>query len=681
MAWEAAMGPTAQDFDLFQKLHLGIVVHAPDSSILFCNRRASELLGLSEDQLLGRVAGDPSWCFVHEDGRPMSASELPVNRALATRASLKDMVLGIKWAGQDQPAWVLVSAFTALAASGAVEYVLVNFFDISRSKQAEQNLRASESLLHAVIDNAAVGIAQVSITGRFLQINPEFSRIIGYAQDEVLSHGFTFQQITLPEDLPADLEHVNRLLRGDGNRYGMEKRYIRKGGVIVWVSLSVFLQRDAEGHPLYFISAVQDIAERKQAEAELEQHRHHLEQLVAKRTAELASARDAAEAANRAKSIFLANMSHEIRTPLNGILGLAYLLRRGEVTPKQAEWLDTIDRSGHHLLEVINSVLELAKIDAGKVVLRHADFTLAEMLQDVTAVVGDALKAKGLALRIEMADVPHALNGDPARLSQAVVNYLANAIKFTEHGSITFAGHLIEETASDYLLRFEVADSGVGIPKAELDRLFTPFHQVDESLTRPVGGTGLGLSITKRLAELMGGEVGVQSSLGAGSTFWLTARLGKASVAQDPFIALPPQTAEGALRRDHRGARILLAEDEPVNQEVTLAMLRGAGLAVDLAVDGREAVRLATQNDYAVILMDMQMPVMDGLAATRAIRALPGPAATPIIALTANAFDDDRSASRAAGMVDFVTKPVRPEVLFSMILQWLRHRQHWQEQR
>jgi CheY-like chemotaxis protein len=262
-----------------------------------------------------------------------------------------------------------------------------------------------------------------------------------------------------------------------------------------------------------------------------------------------------------------------------------------------------------------------------------------------------------------------------------VVNYLANAIKFTEHGSITFAGHLIEETASDYLLRFEVADSGVGIPKAELDRLFTPFHQVDESLTRPVGGTGLGLSITKRLAELMGGEVGVQSSLGAGSTFWLTARLGKASVAQDPFVALPPQTAEGALRRDHRGARILLAEDEPVNQEVTLAMLRGAGLAVDLAVDGREAVRLATQNDYAVILMDMQMPVMDGLAATRAIRALPGQAATPIIALTANAFDDDRSASRAAGMVDFVTKPVRPEVLFSMILQWLKHRQHWQEQR
>jgi len=413
------------------------------------------------------------------------------------------------------------------------------------------------------------------------------------------------------------------------------------------------LDRDEHGRPSSVVGFIQDITERSKNETALVQ------------------ARDAAEAANRAKSAFLANMSHEIRTPMNGILGMAYLLRRGGVTPKQADRLDKIDRSARHLLAILNDILDLSKIEAGKGVVEQENFTVAELLQEITAVVGNSVNAKGLALQIDTAGLPQALHGDLTRLSQALVNYLGNAVKFTERGSITLTGRLIEETAAGYLLRFEVADTGAGIPEAALGGLFAAFHQVDESRTRAHGGTGLGLVITKRIAELMGGQVGVTSTVGQGSTFWLTVRLGKGVAAAIRPDEEPAESAEARLRRDHHGARILLAEDEPINQEVALYLLRDAGLAPDLAVDGREAVRLAERNDYALILMDVQMPVMNGLDATRAIRALPGRAATPIIAKTASVFADERRACLDAGMNDFLAKPLQPDKLFATLLKWL----------
>ncbi len=506
-------------------------------------------------------------------------------------------------------------------------------------------------------------IAQLD--GVIRRVNRGWEFALGYGRREL--EGTSFLDLIHPDDRASTLAEMAKLAQGV-TTFRFENRYRHKDGEYRQLAWSA--NADAANQLVYAVA--NDITARRQAEAELDRYRGHLEALVSARTAELVQARDAAEAANRAKSAFLANMSHEIRTPMNGILGMAYLLRRGGVTPRQADRIDKIERSGRHLLSIINDVLDLARIDAGKTTATLEDFSLTDLLSDITAVVGDSIKAKHLVLRIDMVGVPQALHGDAPRLSQALVNYLGNAVKFTERGSITLRGRLLEEAACDYLLRFEVIDTGIGIPEDLLGSLFAPFHQVDESFTRKFGGTGLGLVITKRIAGLMGGEVGASSTPGQGSTFWLTARLGKGTVARAEGNPTRAESAEETLQRDHRGARILLAEDDPLNQEVALELLRQVGLAPDLAVDGGEALRMAERTDYALILMDVHMPVMDGLEATRAIRALPGRAATPIIAKTASAFHEDRAACLAAGMDDFMPKPLLPEQLFAMLLKWLK---------
>jgi len=538
-------------------------------------------------------------------------------------------------------------------------------------RRAQTELEASRDRYVDLYDFAPAGYLTLDANGMIEEINLTAVALLGVERDKLLRRRFTplvigrdqdrWTQFFLGMKEPDDTGSVALgMQRGDGTVFPAQvdcrRRTVGAGGTAIRVALS-------------------DITARKAAENELELHRHHLEELVSSRTTELILARDAAEAANRAKSTFLANMSHEIRTPMNGILGMAYLLRRGGVTPKQADRLDKIDLSARHLLAIIDNFIDLAKIEAGKAVGETTDFTVAELLREITAVVGDSIKAKGLALHIDTAGLPQSLHGDVTWLSQALMNYLGNAVKFTERGSITLTGRLIEEIGADCLLRFEVTDTGIGISEDMRRSLFVPFHQVDESFARAFGGTGLGLAITRRLAELMGGEAGVDSTPGQGSTFWLTARLGKAAAAIAPDAA-PVESAEVRLRRDHRGARILLAEDDPVSQEVALQLLREAGLAPDLAANGREAVRLAERTDYALILMDVQMPVMNGLDAARAIRALPGRAATPIIAKTASVFDDERRACLAAGMDGFLAKPLQPDKLFAAVLRSLdRHSQ------
>ncbi len=376
-----------------------------------------------------------------------------------------------------------------------------------------------------------------------------------------------------------------------------------------------------------------------------------------------------ADAANQAKSGFLANMSHEIRTPMNAIIGMAHLALKTELTPKQRDYLDKILKSGEHLLGIINDILDFSKIEAGKLEIEHIDFTLDDVLEMLGNLVGEKARAKGLALVVEaQPDVPRQLVGDPLRLAQILINFANNAVKFTEHGSVTVRASLVEDRDNQALLRFDVIDTGIGLSQEQQHKLFQSFQQADASTSRKHGGTGLGLAISKQLAQLMAGEVGMESTPGAGSTFWCTVLLGKGTAIAQHAEPSPPATAKLA------GARILLAEDNAFNQQVATELLEMAGMTVAVADTGFDVLRQLQEASFDCVLMDMQMPGMDGLEATRAIRANPAWAQLPVLAMTANAMNEDRILCMEAGMNDFITKPILPQKLYAVLAQHL-HRE------
>ena len=436
------------------------------------------------------------------------------------------------------------------------------------------------------------------------------------------------------------------------------------------------LEEGPQGNNVLWHGFLTDISRQRRDTLELERYRHHLEELVQARTAELAEATQAAQAASLAKSAFLANMSHEIRTPMNAIIGLTYLVRRDTREPEQQERLKKVADAAEHLLSVINNVLDFSKIEAGKMQLDRAEFSVAQVLDSITSMVAPRAAEKQLRLEI---DIPPELGartlvGDAQRISEVLLNFAGNAVKFTEAGRVRLGARVLQESGQSVQLRFEVQDSGIGISEEVQARLFQDFEQADSSTTRRYGGTGLGLAICRRLATLMHGEVGVHSAPGRGSLFWFTVLVEKPLGQARAPLALSRSHVAQELQQSFAGTRVLLAEDNAVNQEVAVALLGSAGLEVDVAGDGQQAVQMIEQRDYALVLMDVQMPVMDGLDATRAIRRSPRGRDIPILAMTANAFAEERQRCLDAGMNDHVAKPVVAEQLFTTLRLWLGKR-------
>ncbi|BBL75787.1 PAS domain S-box protein [Methylomagnum ishizawai] len=499
------------------------------------------------------------------------------------------------------------------------------------------------------MDRVGIGVLWVDPpTGKLLQANQCSAEMLGYTPEELA--GMSVTDIDPGYDIGQFGQEAEDCRRRD--HIQLETTHMAKDGRSIPVETILFYFNDP-GEASRLIVFMTDITQRKQQEEALIQ------------------AKEAAEVATRSKSVFLANMSHEIRTPMNAIVGLTHLLKNNQPTPKQTERLEKIEGAARHLLSIINDILDISKIEAGRMELESVNFPLDAVLDHVQSLIAEQARAKNLAIHVDDDGVPRWIKGDPTRLRQALLNYAGNAVKFTAEGSISLRSFLLGEDDGFLLVRFEVQDTGPGIAPENLSKVFQEFEQVDASTTRKHGGTGLGLSITKKIAHLMGGTAGVDSVPGQGSTFWFTAKLKRGEEMAPLNSSAPQENALFKLQRNHAGARLLLAEDNEINQEIASQLLRAAGLVVEVADDGRQAVDKAQANGYDLILMDMQMPHLSGLEATRMIRALHGLQNVPIVAMTANAFEDDHRACIDAGMDDFLSKPVDPEILYVTLLKWL----------
>ena len=750
--------------------------------VTYANRAACELLGYRAEEMVSMLMEDID-CELDEkimapiddalrvDSKPLNF-ERPYRRKSGTQR-IVDVTLSAA-ENDDQPVYI------------------VSFKDITEQRRQTLANEQQQALLTALIDSIPDTIVYKDGNGTYMGCNQAFGALVGRPHEKIIGRtsGDVFPGAVAQSLLAKDTE-VMRTLRASAS----EDWVTYPDGKRALLNIMRSPLRDKKGRVLGMLAVARDITARKQVEEEIRE------------------AKEIAEEATRMKSDFLANMSHEIRTPMNAIIGLSHLALKTDMTPRQRDYIEKVQSSGRHLLGIINDILDFSKVEAGKMTVESAEFELEQVLSNVSDLITDKSSAKGLELVFDVApDVPRRLVGDSLRLGQILINYANNAVKYTERGEIVVAVRMEQSSAQEALLHVRVTDTGIGLTQDQMGRLFQSFSQADSSTTRRYGGTGLGLAISKRLAQLMGGDVGVESEFGRGSSFWFTARVGVPACAaprrsnadlhgrralvvddhdyarnvmadmlvgmdmtvtqagsgpaaieavqlaarrgeafdivyldwrmpgmdgietarrlngldlpQAPFIVMA--TAHGrdealasaqlagirdvlvkpvnpsllldltmstllghASAADRvraapvpvsqqlatvRGARLLLVEDNDINQRVACEMLEDAGFVVEVADNGEIGLQMALQGGWDLVLMDMQMPVMDGIAATRAIRQHEHLAALPIVAMTANAMQRDRDLCMEAGMNDFITKPIDPDHLERVLLRWLKPR-------
>jgi len=762
---------------IFENAQVGIGIFAIKTGEHFGNQAQFQQLGYSSEELSKTEQWDR---IVHPDDR----AEGTIRYGALTEGKRDEDEYTQRFIRPDGSIVVVSGRFKLIRdGQGKPQYVISLHEDITERQKAEKRLQFTQY----AVDNAADAVFWIrSIDGGLEYVNDEACRSLGYTREELLATPIS--EIT--EFGPDKMKELVELLR-DKPVLTRESKHRAKDGHLFDAEVT-FFAADYLNQQI-IIANVKDITERKWAEAAI------------------LEAKEVAEAGTKAKSDFLANMSHEIRTPMNAIIGMSHLTLKTELDPRQRDYVKKIQQSGQHLLGIINDILDFSKIEAGKLSVENIDFNFDKVLENVSNLVSEKASAKGLELIFDIdSSISTHLKGDPLRLGQILINFCNNAVKFTERGEIVVKALVQEDEEDSKLVYFSVRDTGIGLTEEQMGRLFQAFEQADTSTTRQFGGTGLGLAISKRLAKLMGGDVGVTSELGKGSTFWFTARLGKSAaplrhlsrpdlrgrrvliiddnaqarevlssmltsmtfiaheapsgqegiemvrkaaelgepyeivfvdwqmpgmdgietgkrICELPNIAVPPRLvmvtaygreevlkqAEGnafasvlvkpvtasmlfdssmealgvdgvriaevqaspGLNLDRlRGLRVLLVEDNELNREVGMGLLATAQMSIDLAENGEVAVRMVSEHDYDLVLMDMQMPVMDGITATRAIRSNPRFRELPIIAMTANAMDTDREACRQAGMNDHVSKPIDPDAMFATLLQWTKQR-------